>query len=170
MSVNLVKGCRLWDRITEKMNRGEYPMPEELKSRKLRHGSAYQDLDYDVLACRITANVAEVRVGDADNHKTKIDISRKMLEYFDPDTEASLGVAELLRSLGLICRVHESRGVFCTGMTPSRAVKVFKAIAMIPSMDRRMEHCRELGNTGSKCRKLELNFFEQGPKREKANG
>jgi hypothetical protein len=166
----LVKGCRLWDKLTEKMNNGEYTIPVPLRSYKLDGSSGYQSLDYNNLDCRITGNLAEIKVGDADDHKTKIDLTRKILDYHDPDDPTNIGVAELLRSVGLRCQVMESRGVRCTGMTAKKAVMVFKTMVMVPSMDRRMENCRAKGASASECRKLELKFFVDTVKKEKLNG
>ena len=147
------------------MNDGTYTIPEQLRS--FQHNSAYQVHDYNALSCRITGKIAEVTVGDAEDHKTKIDLRNGVLEYHDPDNPTSLGVAELLRSVGLKCNVLEGRGLRCTRMTPSKAIMVFRAIAMIPSMDRRMEHCRDLDNSAKECRDIELKFFEDTAKREK---
>lgn len=149
------------------MNNGGYPIPEELHSFKLSQDSAYQINDYRALGCRITGKLAEVTVGDAEDHKTKIDLRRKTLDYHDPDNPTSVGVAELLRSIGLRCNILEGRGVACKEMTPAKIMMVFRAMVMIPSMDRRMEQCRGQGNTAKECRRLELKFFEDTAKREK---
>lgn len=163
---SLVKGCRIWDRLTEKMNDGGYPVPALLKSYKLSNGG-YQELDYDHLRCRITGKLAEVQVGDAEDHKTKINLAEHTLSYHDPDDPTNLGVAELFRSLGLRCNVIENRGVNCRGVTPAKSLMVFRALVMIPSMDRRMEECRGKGRSGAECRKLEIKWFEETAKRDK---
>lgn len=161
-----MKGCKLWDKITERMNDGKFTIPKPLRSTHLE-GGAYQTGDYNALHCRITGKLAEVRVGDAEDHVTKIDLRFHELDYHDPDDQASLGVADLLRSIGLKCRIIPSRGVNCKGVTAKNAVMVFKALAMVPSMDRRLEHCRRLDNSASACRRFELDFFEKTAKKVK---
>lgn len=147
------------------MNDGAYPIPKDLKSFNLAPGG-YSNIDYKHLKCRITGKFAEVVVGDAPEHRTKIDLYRHSLEYFDPDDATNAGVADLMRSIGLKCRMMEERGVFCSGVSSRNAVMVFRALVMVPSMDRRMEYCRNR-HSPSECRKLEIEFFQRTAKKEK---
>ena len=155
----LIAGCRLWDKLTERLNDGEFTIPKELRSYNLQGDSAYSEIDYKPLKCMIDGDVAEVTVGDAPEHKTHIDLRNKTLEYHDPDTSTNRGVHALFKSVGLKCRILENRGVACDNVTQSKVLPLFKALALVPSMDRRMEHCRRQDLTATFCIGKELEFF-----------
>lgn len=134
----LIRACKLWDKITEKMNKGEYVMPDALDHNA--NGRPYTSGDFQPLQCRIDGQKAELTVGSASGHKAHIDLAEKKLEYYDTDELPNEVVKDLLESVGLKCR-KDSDGVKCQGLTKGNVQAAFKVLAMPTSMDFRLDHC-----------------------------
>ena len=147
------------------MNDGKYVIPRELRSEKLQGRSAYSSYDYKPLKCKIDGEMAEVTVGDQPEHKTHINLRDGSLYYHDPDDPTNHGVQALFSSIGLRCTVHAFRGVECKGVTEAKVIMLFRALGMVPSMDRRLEFCRE-EHPASFCIEKELAFFRGGARKE----
>lgn len=139
--VDLIRACKLWDKITEKMHNREFEMPEELN----HNGSnrPYSEGDYHPLQCKIQGKFAELTVGSSTGHKAKVDLEKKTLEYFDSDTDPNQAMSDLLEDAGLKCKIEGGRGVSCTGVTKENVSEVFKVLAMPTSMDFRIDNCKQ---------------------------
>lgn len=141
---NLVKACKLWDKITTKMYNRKYKVPEFTALRSSGNVNvAYDEGDYSPLNCNVTDKKAELTVGSSSGHKAHVDLEDGSLHYFDSDTEPNLIVADMLRlrNKGLDCTVYDE-GVRCTGVNEKNVVPVFTVLAMPTSMDYRVENCK----------------------------
>lgn len=137
---DLIKACVLWDKITEKMNKGEYKMPSSLNH--LANGKPYSSGDFTPLSCRIDGEKAELTVGSAAGHKVHVDLKDGKLNYYDTDRDPNSVIKDLLEDEGLKCRI-ESDGVKCEGVTKKNVQSAFKVLAMPTSMDFRLSHCKK---------------------------
>lgn len=91
---NLVKACKLWDKITTKMYNRKYKVPEFTALRSSGNVNvAYDEGDYSPLNCNVTDKKAELTVGSSGGHKAHVDLEDGSLHYFDSDTEPNLIVA-----------------------------------------------------------------------------
>lgn len=136
---DLIRACKLWNKITEKMNNAEYEMPEELNH--YGRNKPYTYGDYRPLQCKIQGKLAELTVGSSTGHKAKVDLERKILEYFDNDSDPNQVMSDLLEEAGLNCEIGIDR-VTCKGVTKENVSEVFKVLAMPTSMDYRIAHCK----------------------------
>ena len=87
----LIRACKLWDKITTKMHNGEYPMPDELDHNS--NGRPYTSGDYNPLRCRIDGKKAELTVGSASGHRAHVDLEKKTVNYYDADLWTERGCA-----------------------------------------------------------------------------
>lgn len=160
---DLIRACKLWDKITTKMHNGDYEMPEELEH--YGKNQPYTGGDYNPLGCMITGKKAELTVGSASGHKAHVDLEKGELEYYDNDESPNQVMNDLLEEeAGLKCEVNYD-GVKCKGVTKQNVDEVFRILAMPTSMDFRLNHCeRETGEDPEEmCRDtcietLESNF------------
>ena len=136
----LIRACKLWDKITEKMRNREYEMPEELEH--AGENNPYSSGDYNEIKCQIDGKVAELTVGSSTGHKAHVDLEKKTVDYYDNDEDPNQVMNELLESTGLRCKV-DSYGLKCTGVNKENVQAVFKVLAMPTSMDFRLQHCKE---------------------------
>jgi hypothetical protein len=148
--IELIRACKLWDKITEKMNNGDYPMPEALEH--TGSNRPYSSGDFSPLKCRIDGQKAELTVGSAEGHRVHVDLEEKKLEYYDTDEGPNQVMKDLLEDAGLKCEV-EHDGVFCKGLKKENVQEVFKVLAMPTSMDYRLDYCRkEQADPEEECR------------------
>lgn len=138
--VDLIRACKLWDKITEKMHEREFEMPDELQHAS--NNQPYSEGDYRPLQCKIQGKFAELTVGSSTGHKAKVDLEKKTLEYFDTDADPNQAMSDLLEEAGLECKI-ESDGVKCKGVTKENVEEVFKVLAMPTSMDFRIANCKQ---------------------------
>lgn len=138
--LDLIKACKLWDKITTKANNGEYEMPEELNH--YGRNKPYSHGDYSPLQCRITGKVAELTVGSATGHKAKVDLARKVVEYFDNDNDPNETMKQLFEEDARLECDKNYDGVKCTGVTKENVDNVFRILAMPTSMDFRLSNCQ----------------------------
>lgn len=142
--VDLIRACRLWDKITEKMHDGEFEVPDELNH--AGHARPYSEGDYRPLQCRIQEKSAELTVGSSTNHKAKVDLEKGTLQYFDTDDAPNQVMSDLLEEAGLRCEIDRGfSGVACSGVTKKNVQEVFKVLAMPTSMDFRLDNCKRGG-------------------------
>lgn len=138
--LELVRACKLWDKITTKAHNREYELPEELQ--RWSSNQAYSDGDYGPLQCRIDGKHAELTVGSSSGHKAKVDLEKGELEYFDDDHDPNQEMKELLEeTAGLKCEA-DYRGVKCKGVKHENVQAVFRVLAMPTSMDFRLDECK----------------------------
>lgn len=139
--VDLIRACKLWDKITTKMHNEEYVMPEELEHAGTNQ--PYSSGDYKPLQCKIQGKFAELTVGSSTGHKAKVDLERKTIDYFDTDSAPNQAMNDLFEEAGLECKIDSGiDGVSCTGVTKENVSEVFKVLAMPTSMDFRIGHCK----------------------------
>lgn len=165
----LIAGCRLWDRATTKAKEGNYPMPALLARFKgwdsSRGVPLYSEGDYNALKCRIQGKLAELTVGSSEGHKTKIDLDKKKLQYFDWFEPRIKVMKKLFASIGMKCSMMSSpRGLNCT-VTPAKLENAFKVLAMPTSMDFRWNYCKQ-EHYETQCEAAEQKYFDDGPRRE----
>lgn len=137
---DLIRACKIWDKITEKMHKREFEMPSELE-----HASSnqpYAESDYHPLRCQIDGKVAELTVGSSAGHKVHVDLEKKTLQYYDTDAGPNEVMHDLLEEAGLRCET-EHAGVTCTELTKENVQEVFKVLAMPTSMDFRLNECQK---------------------------
>lgn len=169
----LIAGCKTWDNGTTKAHKGEYKMPEAIARYYVspNHFSPYSAADYSNLQCRIAGKQAEVTVGSSENHKAKIDLEKKTFDYYDWSKPRFDVMMDVFKDVRLKCALNYNndtgRGVaHCTEITPAKLKNVFRALIIPTSMDFRKAHCTS-DHTIQDCRKAELKFFRDGPKKEK---
>jgi hypothetical protein len=166
---NLIKGCRLWDKITTKIYHKGYKIPKIIDR---YHDTGYAEGDFQALGCRIDGKKAELTVGSSVGHKAHVNLEKKTVDYYDHRSVNNRVMWLLLKSFKLQCK-RDDQGVHCKGLTPAKARGVFKAFAMPTSMDFRYSHC--LGEApwaggktwDAKCRAAEVKYFNGGPRKEK---
>ena len=138
--IDLVRACKLWDKITTKGRDGEYAMPDELNH--TGENEPYSSGDYSQLQCRITGKVAELTVGSSTGHKAKVDLERKTVEYFDNDDDPNETMKQLFEEDAKLDCTVRSDGVKCTGVKKENVDEVFRVLAMPTSMDYRLDNCK----------------------------
>jgi len=152
----LVEGCRVWDELTDKLEKTETP---ELYP-------FYMESDYEPLNCKIIGNHAEVIVGSSPGHKTHIDLTEGTVNYYDNDRTVNKAMYEILhKEIGLPCTIAPLQGVFCKKLTSDKVKDVFKAISLATSMDIRLESCVRLSDfpydqATRKCKEREIQFYK----------
>lgn len=137
--LELIRACKLWDKITSMAHANEFEMPESLEHAGTNQ--PYAGVDYTPLQCRIDGKKAELTVGSSPGHKVHVDLAEKILEYYDNDAEPNQVMNDLLEEAGLKCET-EHEGVKCKGVTQNNVQAVFKVLAMPTSMDFRLSHCK----------------------------
>lgn len=135
----LIRACKLWDKITTKMNNKEYEMPDELNH--VGENRPYTSGDYSPLKCTIDGKTAELTVGSSVGHRVHVDLEKKELLYYDNDSQPNQVMNDLLEEAGLKCEV-EHLGVRCSGVDDENVQEVFKVLAMPTSMDYRLDNCQ----------------------------
>jgi len=123
----LLEACKIWDKITQELQRR----------------GRYIGEDYESLECRIEDGKAELRVGSSPGHKTHIDLQEGTVEYYDTDDPVSLAIMTLLEDLELECKHFPAEGIKCSGVTSENVKEVFKILAYATSMDYRLEYPSE---------------------------
>ncbi|MCS7124519.1 MAG: hypothetical protein NZ932_03790 [Candidatus Bathyarchaeota archaeon] len=153
-SFALIAGCRMWDRLTDKLRLVKTPEDRNF----------YISVDFENLNCVIDGNSAEVRVGSAVGHKAHIEIGDDigMVHYYDSDRPVNTVMYKIFTDIGLDCKLEENEGVFCRGVRDDNVRDVFKALAMATSMDIRLDWCKTLsGLTREECMAREFNFYKR---------
>ena len=158
----LVKGCRVWDELTSR-----------LQNKRITYDNNpihfYSFHDYDSLRCRIEGTHAEVTVGSASGHKAHIMLTPNgwELQYYDTDELVNEVMHKILtEKLNLNCEKVREFGVFCKGFGEEKITPIFKALAMATSMDLRLDFCEHalLDTTEDPikyCKNRELEYYDQ---------
>jgi len=123
----LIKLCKFWDKLTEKL------MEMEL----------YSDEDYDALRCKMEGDKAELRIGSVSGHRAHVFIDKKELEYYDENEDVDKVIKRLMEDrAGAICEfMKEDKyilGVRCKDIKDLE--ETFKVLAFATSMDLRIEN------------------------------
>jgi hypothetical protein len=152
----LVRGCRVWDRLTTKLN----------SEKTFEDRDFYLDVDYDRLKCRIDGNHAEVTVGSSPGHKTHISLDTGKVEYYDNDGNVNAVMFKIFSDIGLDCWLDLYGGVRCDGVRDDNVRDVFKAVVMPTSMDVRINTCEAVSKMPPEaarehCMKREVLFYRQ---------
>ena len=131
MSTNpeLIRLCKVWDRLVGELFRMEL----------------YSDEDFEALKCKMEGDEAELRVGSAPGHLTRVNLRDGSLEYYDEDEVVNEAVKKLMEDRAKAkCEfmVEEAEGEEYVYGVRCEDVKdleeAFKVLAFTTSMDIRM--------------------------------
>ena len=119
------KLCELWDKYTERM----------------REWGRYSAGDYDALKGWVIDDKAYFRVGSAAGHRTFVDLSKGVLNYYDVDRDVNEAMERVWEEfLGASCEVRDD-GVDCTFKPPTtddEIKRIAATIAQPTSLDFRL--------------------------------
>jgi len=151
----LIKGCKLWDKITEQLKR--------------EHPKFYAEPDYEPLKCRIDGDKAEVTVGSSPGHRTHIVLPPEgRVDYYDSDDEVNRVMRDLLADHADLSCETRPLGVTCKGLTKDKIDDVFRVLSMATSMDIRLRRrVQEEGRLPMESEWMEKRFFEEVVKKKK---
>lgn len=122
----LVDGCKKWEEAVD----------------RFRALGLYSEEDYEPLRCVVSkSGWAEIVVGSAPGHRTRIDMRKKTLEYYDTDNNVNEVMADLLRDAGADCNIRDD-GVFCN-IEKADVLDLFPRLAAATSMDYRLGSPRD---------------------------
>lgn len=141
----LIRACKLWDKVTDKMHEGEYDLPSELDHNE--NGRPYSSGDFTPLRCRIDGKDAQLVVGSSSGHTAHVNLEKGTVDYYDDDRIPNEIMKQLFEEEGNLKCTRSESGVSCTGLTKEKLDDVFKVLAMPTSMDYRVQHCLEGGES-----------------------
>jgi len=126
----LVRLCKLWDRLTEELNKM----------------GLYEDVDYNALFCQMEGDKAELSVGGGLRHRAHVHYGERKLEYYDERRGVDEAVKKLMEGRAKArCEIMKEEigkwefvfGVKCEDVKDFE--EAFKVLAFATSMHARID-------------------------------